>query len=263
MYEKYLKEFTEIFERISRKYSRQTVFCDFIKMCAISMYSSLKKDKQMEQEYLNTINNYSKDYQELFLKMFGKLIMMYQTAEELTDILGPIYEREKFGNSRLGQFFTPHHISDMMAECITDNTETLQRTIETKGYITMNEPTCGAGGMILSLAKVLKKRKINYQNSLLVVACDLDQNCAYMTYIQLALYGIPAVVYCGNSLTNEMRFSMITPLFYLQSWRFERFFLEKNNKREQSNNEQIQKYTETKNIFKEMTVKGNCQISLW
>ena len=49
-------------------------------------------------------------------------------------------------------------------------------------------------GMILSLAKVLKKRNINYQQDLLVIATDLSDVCVYMAYIQLALYGIPAVV---------------------------------------------------------------------
>ena len=32
-----------------------------------------------------------------------------------------------------------------------------------------------------------------------------------MAYIQLALYGVPAIVRCGNTLTQEMRFKMERP----------------------------------------------------
>ena len=41
--------------------------------------------------------------------------------------------------------------------------------------------------MVLSVAKVFKKRNINYQQNLLVFANDISDVCVYMTYIQLAL----------------------------------------------------------------------------
>lgn len=86
-----------------------------------------------------------------------------------------------------------------------------------------------------------------------------------MTYIQLSLYGIPAIVYCENSLTQEMQFKMETPLFFLQYWKFRKFYMKPNEEELEQNNKKIiiERPTEKQIILKETTVKGNCQISLW
>ncbi len=264
MYEERFKNFTKLYESLGIRYGRENVFSDFVKICAISMYNSFAKNPEMEQEYLRTISSYNKEHQEILTKMFGELIMMYENAGEITDILGPFYERENLGNGRLGQFFTPSHISDVMAEISLEDENTLKRNIEKRGFITMTEPTCGAGGMILSLAKVLYKRNINYQQSLLVEATDISEVCSYMTYIQLSLYGIPGIVYCGNTLTQDIRFKMETPLYFLNYWKYRKAYI-KNNSEEQESKEKIiiEKPIENQNLFKETTVKGNCQISLW
>lgn len=119
--------------------------------------------------------------------------------------------------------------------------------------------------MVLSLAKVLKEKDINYQQDLLVIATDLSDVCVYMAYIQLALYGIPAVVYCGNTLTQEMRFKMETPLFYLQHWKFREFFTHSEEENSEENKQKIiiKKPIENQNLFKEVAIKGNTQIALW
>ena len=119
--------------------------------------------------------------------------------------------------------------------------------------------------MILSLAKTLKKRNINYQQDLLVLATDLSEVCAYMTYIQLSLYGIPAVVYCGNTLTQEMRFKLETPLYFLQYWKFRNFYNRSKEEQQEESNQKIiiDKPMENQILYKDVTIKGNCQISLW
>lgn len=268
MYEIKNKEFIKAYDSICYRHDRLKVFSDFVKMCAISIYNTFAKSETMEQEYLRTIKSYSKEEQNLFPKMFGELVMMYEETGEITDILGPIYMNTKSKDKHLGQVFTPAHISDLMAEISLENADTLKHNIEKNGFITMCEPTCGAGGMILSLAKVMKNRDINYQQDLLVEAIDIADTCTYMTYIQLSLYGIPAIVYCGDSLTQKMRFKMETPLFFLQYWKFRKFYIQSNEKKQEKleqNNKKIiiERPTENQIILKETTVKGNCQISLW
>ncbi len=122
--------------------------------------------------------------------------------------------------------------------------------------------------MILSFAKALEKRHINYQKDLLVEATDISDVCVYITYIQLSLYGIPAIVYCGDALSQKMRFKMETPLYFLQYWKFRKFYTQFNEQEqeeiEQNNNKIIvEKTIENQNLFKEVMVKGNTQISLW
>ena len=119
--------------------------------------------------------------------------------------------------------------------------------------------------MILSLAKTLKRRNINYQQDLLVLATDLSEVCAYMTYIQLSLYGIPAVVYCGNTLTLDMRFQLETPLYFLQYWKFRDFYNRSKEEQQEESNQKIiiDKPMENQILYKDVIIKGNCQISLW
>lgn len=122
--------------------------------------------------------------------------------------------------------------------------------------------------MVLSLVKALKKRNINYQQELLVEATDISDVCAYMTYIQLSLYGIPAIVYCGNTLTREIRFVMRTPLYCLQYLKFNSFFMNNENenieKASQIGEKVVAKsLTENQNLFKEIIINGNSQVSLW
>ena len=145
MYEEYLKKFKKDFQYLSSKYGEQTVFADFVKMCAISMYNVFAKNQQMEQEYLNTINAYDKEAQQLIPRMFGNLIMMYQTGGELTDIFSKFYSFEQLGSKKLSQFFTPNHISEFMGQIAVAEEKNLEDIIEKNGFITMSEPSCGAG----------------------------------------------------------------------------------------------------------------------
>lgn len=264
MYKDYQKSFKENFDRLSTKYGEYPVFLDFVKMCAISLYNSFAKNKEMEERYLNAINSYDKEDQNLFPKMFGDLIMMYQTTDDVIDILGPIYEHEGLSNVHMGQFFTPSHVAEMMSRIsINDDKESLKELIKQKGFITMCEPTCGSGVMIIAFAKILKSKGINYQENLLVTANDISDVCVYMTYIQLALYGIPAIVYCGNALTNEISFRMETPLYFLQYWRFRNAFVKNSKNRINSNQDESIVDKTIQNKFKEVMIKGNCQISLF
>ena len=117
--------------------------------------------------------------------------------------------------------------------------------------------------MILAFARVLKRHDINYQNSLLVEAGDISETCAYMTYIQLSLYGIPAIVKCGNVLTTKLSFQMETPFFYRNYFKFRKFFMTNVKEEHEEANATMDIPMENKKILKEVTVKGNCQISLW
>ena len=260
MYEKYFSEFKNHYDSLSTKYGGSTVFNDFVKMCAISIYNTIAKNPNMEQEYLKTINSYDKEVQQIFPKMFGNLIMMFQESKDIRDVLGPFYEKINLGNKQLGQFFTPSHISDFMSE-VTLSEDDIKAKIKENGFISMSEPTCGAGGMILSFAKALKNHNINYQQHLLVDATDISETCVYMTYIQLALYGIPAVVHCGDSISQKMRFQMETPLFFMNYWRFRQFFMTDNQESEEK--DIIDNSMKKQILFNEATIKGNCQISLW
>lgn len=159
MYAERLKNFTKLYDELSIIYGNVNVFMDFVKLCAISIYNSFAKNQEMEQEYLKTINTYEKKDQEIFAKMFGELVMIYEEARDIIDVLGPFYEREHLGNKHLGQFFTPTHVSEMLSEITMEDEKTLKEMIEKKGFITMTDPTCGAGRYVTIICKSIRKKK--------------------------------------------------------------------------------------------------------
>lgn len=100
--------------------------------------------------------------------------------------------------------------------------------LDEKGYITVNDPACGAGALLIAFANVCRQHKINFQEKVLFIAQDIDLTAALMCYIQLSLLGCNAVIIVGNSLLkpnfhpdNEV---WLTPMYFLNEWRFKNFF---------------------------------------
>ena len=107
--------------------------------------------------------------------------------------------------ARKGQFFTPYHVCELMAEITMEN---VVEQVKKDGYITLNDPCCGAGATLIAgihiTRKRLEKANLNYQNHILVTAQDIDMTVALMCYIQLSLLGVAAYIKVGNSLTEPM-----------------------------------------------------------
>ena len=118
-------------------------------------------------------------------------------------------------------------------------------------------------GLVLAYAKVLNEHNIDYQKDLFIDVTDISRTCVYMTYIQLALYGIPAIVKCGDSISQKMKFRMETPLYFLQYWKFRNAFVKNSKNMMNSNQNEIIVDKTIQNKFKEVMIKGNSQISLF
>jgi hypothetical protein len=93
-----------------------------------------------------------------------------------------------------------------------------ETAIEEHGYISVCEPCCGAGAMLLGFAGAMIERGYSTNRHMLVTAADIDLVCVHMCYIQLSLYGIPAIVIHGNSLTNQVWSQWQTPLYIVGCW---------------------------------------------
>lgn len=215
------KELTNLLRRAASSLSVYKVFSDFLEMSAIAISNSidfLHRDKR-EERYLQIINSYDKKHQQLFQLMFFHFIDMLEEKTRTTgpeDILGSIFHEFEMHYERKGQFFTPQHISDAMA-LMTFGDKT-QESIEKNGFIHVYEPTVGSGVMLTSLCKAMQKEKLNYCTQLVATAVDIDLSCVHMTYLQLSLYGIPAVVIHGNSLTDEEWSRWYTPIYLMDNW---------------------------------------------
>lgn len=211
-------EFIQLFNQTARYHSRLDVFRDFIHVAAISLENSVKQCPELEQTYFNVIARYESADLDVFAKLMA--ICVNALDSQATDFLGELFMSLELGEGAWGQFFTPFHISQLMANLIIGDCSTI---IEQNGYISVSEPTCGAGGMVIACANSVLQQGYNPQMQMIAVCTDIDEIAARMCYVQLALLGIPAIVNIGNSLTLDVRQTLYTPMLMLNSFRFKSF----------------------------------------
>ena len=184
-------------ERLAGKYNPYNIFNDWITMLGLSIANACtaihgKVYNEREEWYMSIMNKYTKDEFDAFAEMTAYLVESLE--EEMTDVLGGVFMLSGAGNDRLGQFFTPFHLSELNAKIALDKMDLTEEKLK------INEPSSGGGGMIIATAKVLKDSGINYQKKMEVVAQDLDWLGVFMSYVQFSFLGINAIVAQGDTL---------------------------------------------------------------
>lgn len=178
-------------------FSEYQVFTDWIQCTANSIQnaSCLLHDKawnKREKEYLDIFNKYKDNTK--FSVLTG--LLACELEENISDVLGHVYMASGMGSKAAGQFFTPFHLSYLTASVGLDD------RLMNDEIITLNEPSIGGGGMVIGLCKALNEHGINYQKKLRVIGQDLDWKGVYMSYVQLSLLGVDAVIVQGDSLAT-------------------------------------------------------------
>ena len=191
--------------KMAGKYTPYRIFTDWITMYAISIQNScqISRDKifmEREEMYKTIAIRYSSDELKIMAHMGGALCLALE--ERFSDVLGDIFMKSGCGSKNTGQFFTPYHLSYLTAKLVY---EADICTSCKNGVYEVNEPSCGGGGMMIAIAKVMQENNIDFQKKLHIVAQDLDWNGVYMTYIQLSLLGIKAIVVQGDTLMKPYR----------------------------------------------------------
>ena len=146
------------------------------------------------------------------------------------DFLGDLFMRFDLSNTWKGQFFTPYSICKAMS-AITAGDLTAQ--LEDKPWISVNDPACGAGALLIAFAQECVRQKVNYQQSVLFVAQDIDRTAALMCFVQLSLLGCAGYVVVGDSLLNPTVGPSVlipvkqdgqeiwyTPMMYTEIWQY-------------------------------------------
>jgi type I restriction-modification system DNA methylase subunit len=128
------------------------------------------------------------------------------------DILGGYYMESALsskGQQWNGEFHTPKTICDLMGQMVMGDTEW-----PAEGPITVCEPACGAGAMILSLAQVCPPA---VRRRLRVTAIDINRTACDMAFINTTLWGIPTRIIHGNSLSLEY-WAAWSNIHYIAPW---------------------------------------------
>ena len=165
---------------------------------AISNAVDLAQKDKREERYLHIIRSYKPDQQKKLAEIFAKVYALLASV---------VYDNGKF-NDNLGEIFMRCNVKDKTAD---------------DGILTINDPCCGGGGMLIAALEVLKSLGVNYARNCFMEANDVDLRCVHMTYLQLALAGVPAIVRHQNTLTRECWSSWYTPAYLFQYLRFRKF----------------------------------------
>jgi type I restriction-modification system DNA methylase subunit len=112
-------------------------------------------------------------------------LLIQETEELQRDVLGEIFMvRITYGEH--GQFFTPDHITDMMASIVGLKPDEQERVLD---------PTCGSGRTLIAASKK--------NPNALFVGMDLDPRCAKVCAINMYLFDLNAIVLQGDTLRYE------------------------------------------------------------
>ncbi|HFL1156194.1 TPA: N-6 DNA methylase [Escherichia coli] len=209
----HIAEFISLFNQTARYHSRYEVFRDFVQMAACALHNGIVHSLELENEYLAIVKRYQREDVERLSQLLGILVLGLSVTPG--DFLGRVFMMLELGESLRGQFFTPYDVSRMMAKMTLTG---IDKVMAGKPFITVSEPACGAGGMVIALAEEFAAAGYHLQRQFFVVCVDVDPVAAAMCFIQLTLLGIPAEVITGNSLTLQHTRALRTAAYWLNGW---------------------------------------------
>lgn len=178
------KEFQQLFESLSHNRDRSSVFTDFMDYCLYILSAGMIREEYIALE---------KKYEEKDLTVFRRLLdIVAEQSEGFTDVLGEVF-MQFVSHGHNGQFFTPTHVSDLMA--------TISNCEELQSDQTVCDPACGSGRMLLSAVKCCTQKDNNIRPH--CYGADIDLLCVKMSVINMVLNSIPGEIAWMNTITME------------------------------------------------------------
>ena len=161
-----------------------SVLGDFFEASAISVKNAV--DLNDREVYEKRFADIAKSYGENGMKIFAECLSLFTDEIHAAihgnamfrDFAGELYMASGTNSKGLGQFFTPYHISHLMAECNLEKDRFLDE---------------------------IEKNP------------DRVPRCFHMSYLTLSLLGAPAVVRLGDALSMKYHRAWFTPA-YIFNW---------------------------------------------
>lgn len=207
-------EFIKTFASAAQYRSRYEYFSDFIACSVATLHNRFVFDKDLEENYLRIEKRYKYEDMNSMAKLLAQVVLA--CSHDYCDFLGEVFMELDLGNQGRGQVFTPYCISQLL---VMASIKGIDVKLANAPFVSLLEPSCGSGGMAIAFAERMAALGFDPKNQLWVRCIDIDERCAFMAYIQLALLGIPGEVIIGNTLTLEVRKVLRTPEHYLGNWR--------------------------------------------
>ncbi len=208
------RKFIDLLDFSNGKYDIKEVFNDFVIIYAIAIKNKFYYEQEDEDIYFSTIKKYEKDELDIFPELIVELQEIYMKEREIRDVLGEIYFQ--IGSIKKGnkQFFSPKSIGIINSILVQ-----VYMVKEEKDFNTIYDPTCGSGTLLLYSAKTLIDNNIDYTKKAFYWGQDNDFVCFCMAYIQMSVYGMPALVILGDTISLQEKKVYYTPEFFIGGWK--------------------------------------------
>lgn len=203
-------EFQKVFSLLCNTKSSWQAWSDFVEMTAIAISNTFeireKVKQDREKRYLDIIGQYSNSEQQIFPELVAILVQALERDCE-QDFLGEMFMALELGSHWKGQFFTPYSICKAMAKI---NTDDAKDKIASKGWISINDPACGAGATLIAARNHMELIGVGSDQAFFV-GQDIDRTAAMMCYIQLSLLGCAGYVVIADTLIHPVTGPMLWP----------------------------------------------------
>ena len=158
-------DFRKILDRISRAHDTRKVFNAFTRFAACALAYQTR-----EPDYLEEAKRWKPDEMALFAEAFAALVTEME-AHPFEDRIGTHYMEWALSTAsaqRGGEFHTPPAVCKLMAQITWNNGADMPK----EGPITVCEPACGAGAMILALGECVPP---DVRRRLRITAIDVNR----------------------------------------------------------------------------------------
>ena len=195
-------DFLKLITELARNRSHREVFHDFLECAFCALRSPFTPPGELrdrvEASYLKIINSDDR-YPKRFPELLG---ITCDGIDQDIDFLGPISGELGALDFGKGQFFTPWALCQLNAQLIID-AEVVDRCVEKNGFITIDEPSIGSGGMALAAAERIRDLGFDPGIHCWITGTDVSLPCVKMAFLQLSLRGVCAEIIHGNTLSLE------------------------------------------------------------
>jgi hypothetical protein len=201
------KQFLSKLQDLSRSQSPHRIFSDWLEIAALTLHQvpyhsgELARDaafEKLEQLYLEHIQPYSKDELNVFAELLSLTLAVHHNG--YSDFLGEIAGEAELLNKGSGQFFTPYYLCGAIARMTLGD---IQGQVERQGIITVSDPACGAGALVVAGAEEIASQGVDPRACVQFDCTDISRDAFNMAYIQLCAQNLQAMVRHGNSLSGE------------------------------------------------------------
>lgn len=203
------RSFLKVIREMAPHRHRRAAFGDFLELAYCVTAKPTKRGEaadRLEERYMAAVRRNQEADIRRMLELLGLTVLAVQNGG--CDFPGTVATELELLSGHIGQFFTPYDVCRMMAEMLLADAG---RVIDERGFVTLAEPACGAGALMLVAADVLAAQGHDIGTALFIEATDLSATAYQMAYVQLAERCIPAQMRQGNTLTLEISETAFTP----------------------------------------------------